>query len=339
MNLSHDLFVIAEVGVNHNGSVQIGKQLIDAAKDAGADAVKFQTFKAEDIATKRAKKADYQHGATPESESHLDMLRRLELSDHAHHTLVDHCNRHEITFLSSPFNEASADFLEELDVHLFKIPSGEVTNLPLLRHIACKGRPIILSTGMCNLGEVETALDSIFECGNRQVTLLHCVTEYPAPHDEINLRAMLTMKHAFGLPVGYSDHTEGIEVPIAAAALGARVIEKHLTLDRTMEGPDHRASIEPQEFQRMVSAMRHVQASLGDGIKRPATCELKNIDIARKSLVADAPIPKGDALTLSNITIKRPGHGISPADLDKALGRHTNRHLEVDEVVTWEVLS
>jgi N,N'-diacetyllegionaminate synthase len=281
------IFVIAEAGVNHNGSVDLARQLVEAARDAGADAVKFQTFRAEDLVVRGAQKAPYQRVTTDARESQFDMLKRLELDAPAHAELMAHCRRTGIVFLSSPFDERSADMLERLGVERFKLGSGELTNLPLIAHVAEKRKPVILSTGMATLDEVEAALDTFRRHGGTDVTLLHCVTEYPCPVEQVNLRAMLTLRAAFRVPVGYSDHTEGTDIAIAAAAIGAQVIEKHFTLDRHMEGPDHKASLEPAEFGRMVQAIRHVSLALGDGVKRPAACELPNMVIARKSDVTE----------------------------------------------------
>ena len=264
------VFIIAEAGVNHNGSLDLALSLIDAAKAAGADAVKFQTFRADNLATATAHKAAYQERSTSNEETQFQMLKRLELDAEAHHRLIEHCRVVGIQFLSSPFDIESADLLEQMDVSLYKIPSGEITNLPYLRHIGRKGKPVILSTGMSTLVEVEEGVQALRESGVKDITLLHCVTEYPAPFDEINLRAMHTLHTAFGLPVGYSDHTPGTEIAIAAVALGAVVIEKHFTLDRNLPGPDHAASLEPSELKQMVSAIRHVESALGDGIKVPA---------------------------------------------------------------------
>lgn len=332
------VFIIAEAGVNHNGSLAVARRLAEAAKEAGADAVKFQSFRAESLVSRGAAKATYQLRETDAAESQLDMLKRLELDAAAHAELMAHCRRIGIGFLSSPFDEESADLLERLGVERFKLGSGELTNLPLLAHVARKGKPMILSTGMATLGEVETALGSIRDHGGAVVTLLHCVTEYPAPAEQVNLRAMLTLGAAFGLPVGYSDHTEGAEMCIAAAALGARVIEKHLTLDRRMEGPDHRASLEADGFARMVRAVRRVRLALGNGIKRPAPCEEANIPIARKSIVAARAIMRGAVITRSDLAVKRPGHGVAPGDLERVIGRRAAVDLQPDEVVTWEAL-
>lgn len=330
--------VIAEAGVNHNGSLDLARALVDEAKRAGADFVKFQSFRTAALASKTAPKAAYQRKTTAARQSQYDMLRALELSPVAHRILFAYCRVKRIGFLSSPFDEQSADLLSRLGVSQFKIPSGEITNHGFLRHVALKRKPIILSTGMSTLGEVEDAVRVIKDAGNRRTTLLHCVTEYPAPYDQINLRAMLTLKTAFGLPVGYSDHTPGIEIALAAVALGAAVIEKHFTLDRTMEGPDHQASLEPAELTNMVRAIRNVEASLGDGRKAPAPAELRNLTVARKSLVAARAIRKGEAITRSKVVVKRPGTGIQPVDLEKVLGLRAATAIPADEVITWSKL-
>jgi N-acetylneuraminate synthase len=332
------VFVIAEAGVNHNGSLEIARRLVQQGAGIGADAVKFQTFRADRLVTPTAGKAGYQTETTNPNESQHAMLRRLELDEDAHRALLRECRSSRVRFLSSPFDEDSADLLEQLGVELFKIPSGELTNLPYLAHIARKGRPMILSTGMATLGEVEAALETIRAAGDPPVVLLHCVTEYPAPYAEINLRAIGTLRRAFGRPVGYSDHTPGIEVPVAAVAMGACVIEKHFTLDCAMEGPDHRASLDVAQFARMVAAIRNVSAALGDGIKRPTTSELRNRDVARKSLVTTRSLAKGERLDASAIAIRRPGTGIAPADLDKVIGRRLAVALESDQVLTWPVI-
>lgn len=333
------VFVIAEAGVNHNGSQQLAHKLVDAAKEAGADAVKFQTFRAEALVSRHAQKAAYQRRLTDPNESQLAMLKRLELDGAAHADLTAHCSRIGIEFMSSPFDEGSADLLESLPVTRFKVGSGELTNLPLLAHVARKGKPIILSTGMATLGEVEHALEICKAHGGTDITLLHCVTQYPTPADQVNLRAMRTLRTAFGLPVGYSDHTEGIEVSLAAVALGAQVIEKHFTLDRGMEGPDHKASLQPEEFADMTRAIRNIGLALGDGIKRPAACEIDNIPIARKSVVAARPIQKGTVIARADLIVKRPGYGIAPGDLEKIVGLRAATDLQLDEVITWEALA
>jgi N-acetylneuraminate synthase len=333
------VFVIAEAGVNHNGSLDLALQLVDAAKASGADAVKFQTFRANQIATRSAHKAPYQERTTANSESQFEMLRRLQLDAAAHRSLINHCRKIGIQFLSSPFDMQSVDLLASMDVPLYKVPSGEITNLPFLQHIAHKGRPVILSTGMSTLGEVEEALQVLLAAGATHLTLLHCVTEYPAPYAEVNLRAMQTLKSAFGLPVGYSDHTSGIEIAIAAVALGAEVIEKHFTLDRSLPGPDHSASLEPIELQQMVTAIRHVEAALGTGIKAPAPCELPNISVARKSVVAARTLPTGHQLAPGDLEIKRPGNGLAPKLLPTLIGRTLRATVAKDEIINWDHLA
>jgi N,N'-diacetyllegionaminate synthase len=332
-------FIIAEAGVNHNGSLDLALRLVDAAQASGADAVKFQTFRADQLATRSAHKAPYQERTTAGSESQFEMLQRLELDAAAHRRLIERCEEVGIQFLSSPFDTQSADLLATLDVPVFKVPSGEITNLPFLEHLARKGRPMILSTGMSMLGEVEEAVRVIEAAGVPRLTLLHCVTEYPAPYAEVNLRAMQTLKSAFGLPVGYSDHTPGIDIAIAAAALGAEVIEKHFTLDRALPGPDHAASLEPVELRQMVDAIRHVEAALGTGIKAPARCELPNISVARKSVVAARALPAGHQLTAVDLDIKRPGNGLAPKFLAVLVGRTLRSGIAKDEILSWDHLA
>lgn len=332
-------YIIAEAGVNHNGSLKIAKQMIDVAKNTGADAIKFQTFNAHKLVTKTAVKAAYQKNSTAKSESQYSMLQKLELSMRDHRIIKKHCEERRIHFISSAFDEQSVDMLDKLGVSLFKIPSGEITNIPYLKHIAMKGKPLIISTGMSTLAEVETTVETIYSAGNKNITLLHCVTEYPAPYNEINLQAMLTLKEAFQVPVGYSDHTPGIEVAIAAVALGAVVIEKHFTLSKDMEGPDHKASLEPHEFTDLVNSIRNVERALGNGRKVPAPCEIKNMYVARKSVVSVKEIKKGEPLSRKNITIKRPGNGIQPGDLDKILGRTVKATVQPDQIITWDKLS
>ena len=332
------VFVIAEAGVNHNGSLDVAKRLVEEARRAGADCVKFQTFSAQALTSRHARKAEYQQQNGEGDGTQFGMLKRLELTENDHRALLAHCLENQIAFLSSPFDERSADLLDDLGVPAFKVPSGEVTNHQFLRYLASKNKPIILSTGMSTLAEVSEAVDAITDSGESELFLLHCVTEYPAPMEEINLRAMLTLAGAFRLPVGFSDHTPGIEIAVAAVALGARIVEKHFTLSRGMPGPDHRASLEPQELATMVQAIRNVEKSLGDGVKKPAPCELKNIAVARKSLVATQDIRAGQRLTPENVTIKRPGHGIQPKDLDKVIGLRTNVDIEADDVITWDHL-
>ena len=333
------VFIIAEAGVNHNGSIDLALKLIDSARASGADAVKFQTFRADQLATRSAHKAAYQERTTTATESQFEMLQRLELDVDDHRRLIDYCRKVGIQFLSSPFDEQSADLLAEMDLPLYKIPSGEITNLPFLDHVARKGRPIILSTGMSTLGEIEEAVAVLRTAGNNRLTLLHCVTEYPAPYAEVNLRAMHTLRVAFGLPVGYSDHTPGYEISIAAVALGAEVIEKHFTVDRSLPGPDHATSLEPDELEQMVTAIRHVEVALGDGIKRPAQCELPNISVARKSVVASRSLIAGQRLTAEDLDIKRPGNGIAPRLKPMLIGRTLSADLEKDEVLRWDHLA
>jgi N,N'-diacetyllegionaminate synthase len=329
------VFIIAEAGVNHNGSLELAKKLVDAAADAGADAVKFQTFKANNLVSKSAHKAEYQKQTTAADETQHAMLAKLELDDAAHRAIIEHCKRRQILFLSTPFEIESADMLEGLGMPIYKIPSGEITNLPYLRHISRLGKEIILSTGMSDLQEVENALRVLESEGTprSKITVLHATTEYPCPIEDVNLKAMLTIQKAFGVKVGYSDHTNGIEVPIAAVALGACVIEKHFTLDCTMDGPDHKASLEPGELKAMVSAIRNIEQALGDGLKRPSPSELKNIPIARKSLVAICDINKGDLFSEKNLGTKRPGHGISPMRWDEVIGKRACRDFLLDELI------
>lgn len=329
------VFIIAEAGINHNGSLDLAKKLVDAAADAGADAVKFQTFKANNLVSKSAHKADYQKQTTAADETQHAMLAKLELDDAAHRAIIEHCKGRQILFLSTPFDIESADMLEDLGMSIYKIPSGEITNLPYLRHIGRLGKEIILSTGMSDLREVENALGVLESEGTPRpkIIVLHATTEYPCPMGDVNLKAMLTIQKAFGVKVGYSDHTNGIDVPIAAVALGACVIEKHFTLDRAMDGPDHKASLEPDELKNMVSSIRNIEQALGDGIKRPSPSELKNIPIARKSLVAICDIKKGDLFSVKNLGAKRPGHGISPMRWSELIGQPARRDFVVDELI------
>ncbi len=328
-------FIIAEAGVNHNGSVETAELLCDAAARAGADAIKFQSFRAELMTSRSAPKAEYQARATGREESHLEMIRKLELDPAAHAGLIGHCRKIGIDFISSPFDLESIDLLAELGLPVLKIPSGEITNLPYLRRIGNLGRRIILSTGMSDLEEVEKSLDVLVESGTprKKITILHCNTEYPSPYEDVNLRAMITMREALQVDVGYSDHTEGIEIALAAVALGASVIEKHFTLDRNMPGPDHKASIEPEELRRMVKAIRNVEKALGDGVKRPSASESKNRCIARKSMVALRAIRKGEVFTPENVTVKRPGTGISPMEWDRVMGNRAKRGFREDELI------
>jgi len=328
--------VIAEAGVNHNGDMALAKQLIAVAADAGADFVKFQTFIAENIVSQSAPKADYQKGTTDPEESQQEMIRKLELTRENHLELIGECRKHDIGFFSTAFDRDSINLLENIGALDFvKIPSGELTNLPYLRYLTRHGKPVLLSTGMATLGEIEAAIEAIENAGTprEKITVLHCTTEYPTPMDEVNLNAMVNMGKAFGVSVGYSDHTPGIEVPIAAVALGATVIEKHFTLDRSLPGPDHRASLEPDELKAMVSGIRNIEKAMGDGVKRPGPSELKNKPIARKSLVAACPIQAGEPFTEANLMAKRPGTGISPMRWDEIIGRQAPRNFAPDELI------
>ncbi|OQX78357.1 MAG: N-acetylneuraminate synthase [Bacteroidetes bacterium 4484_276] len=327
--------IIAEAGVNHNGSIELAKTMIDQAKNAGVDYIKFQTFKAEKLVSVHAAKADYQKTNTNSDETQFEMIKKLELDIDAHKGLIQYCNAKGIKFISTPFDLDSIDLLFDLGVELFKIGSGEITNYPYLKKIAQKGLPVILSTGMSNLSETEGALDTLLTNGlNRdQVTLLHANTEYPTPFDDVNLNAMLTLKEAFKVNVGYSDHTPGIEVPVAAVAMGATIIEKHFTLDKTMEGPDHKASLEPLELKDMVKSIRNIEKVMGDGLKLPSISEKKNIPIARKSIVASCKILTGEVFSEENITTKRPGTGISPMRWNEVLGRVAQREFKPDDLI------
>jgi N,N'-diacetyllegionaminate synthase len=331
-------FVIAEAGVNHNGDPALARALIDAAADSAADAVKFQTFRTSALTSRTAPKAAYQIEATGAGESQSEMLMRLELSAETLKTLQAHAVARGIIFFSTPFDEASADTLGTLGVPMFKIPSGEITNLPLLRHIATKSKPIILSTGMSTLDEVAAALTAIRDVADVPVAILHCLSAYPAPVGDVNLKAMDALRDRFGCPVGLSDHTLGLEIALAAVARGAVIVEKHLTLDKSLPGPDHRASLEPGEMAALVRGIRNVEAALGDGEKRPMPSELDTRRVARKSLVAARPIRAGEELVKDAVAVKRPGTGISPADLERALGRRVRRDLAADDVIEWTVL-
>ena len=327
--------IIAEAGVNHNGDLGIAKRLIDVAAEAGADLVKFQTFNADRLTTKYANKAEYQDKTTDENESQLEMLRRLELTYDMHKELIAYCEQCGIGFFSTGFDIKSIKLLVELGLKLFKIPSGEITNLPYLRHIASYGKPVIISTGMSTLNEIEAALKVLMKNGlkREKITVLHCNTEYPTPMCDVNLNAMCSIRDEFGVEVGYSDHTQGIEVAIAAVALGATVIEKHFTLDRQLPGPDQKASLEPNELKEMVKSIRNIEQAFGDGIKRPSPSEIKNISVARKSLVAVSNICKGDIFTEDNLGVKRPGTGISPMQWDEVIGKVALRNFSIDELI------
>lgn len=330
--------IIAEAGVNHNGSIELAKQLIQAAADAKADYVKFQAFKAKNLVSAGADMAGYQKSNTGQKEGkQLAMLQKLEMGMQEHKELHAYAKGLGIGFLSSPFDEESADELEALGMDLFKIPSGELINLPFLQHIGKKGMPVILSTGMATMGEIEIALNTLLDAGlsRDRISILHCNTEYPTPFEDVNLTAMNTMKMAFGTAVGYSDHTLGIEVPIAAVALGATIIEKHFTLDKTMQGPDHKASLEPNELALMVQSIRNIERSLGNGMKVPSPSEAKNKDIARKSIHLKKAMPAGSTLTPADFVMKRPGHGISPLDYMKVAGMVLNKDCGADHLLTW----
>jgi len=327
------VFIIAEAGVNHNGSFKTAKKMINVAADAGADAVKFQTFCAEELVTKLAPKAAYQVSLMDKRENQLDMIRKLVLPEHTYKQLLEYSRSRGVHFLSSPFDLKSVDFLVRLGIKTFKIPSGEITNLPYLRRIGSLRKSVIISTGMATLVEVRKAINILLEKGTKKdnIVALHCNTAYPTPFKDVNLRAMATMKKRLGVRVGYSDHTLGIEVAIAAVALGAEVIEKHFTLDRGMEGPDHKASLEPLELKNMVKFIRNVESSVGDGIKRPSASELKNKNVIRKSVVAARAIKKGEIFRRDNIAVKRPGTGISPMKWDNILGKSASRNFKKDE--------
>jgi len=327
--------IIAEAGVNHNGSMDLARQLIDAAAAAGADYVKFQTFKADKIASKFARKAAYQQRTTAADESQLQMLKKLELDEAAHHELIAYCRQLNIQFLSTPFDVDSIDLLRGLGIELGKIPSGEITNLPYLRKMAATFQQLVLSTGMADMQEIEAALKVITGQGfdKEKITVLHCNTEYPTPFEDVNLKAMHSIAQKFNVLVGYSDHTPGIEVPIAAVALGAVLIEKHFTIDRGLEGPDHKASLEPQELKQMIDSIRHIEKALGGVIKEPSPSEIKNKAIARKSIVAACKIRKGEKFTEENLATKRPGTGISPMQWDDLLGKAATRDFDEDELI------
>lgn len=327
------IFIIAEAGVNHNGDIEIAKKLVDAAVAAGADAVKFQTFKAETLVCRDAKKAEYQMETTDKDESQFAMLKRLELTPDMHEKLMDYCEQKRIMFLSTPFDLESLYYLVNCGLAIIKLPSGEITNYPLLREAARSGKKIILSSGMSTLDEVRNAMEVLRENGCRDLTVLHCNTEYPTPYKDVNLKAMCTMKEALKIPVGYSDHTPGIEAAVAAAALGAEVIEKHFTLDRNMEGPDHKASLEPNELAEMVRSIRNVESALGGGKKEPSDSEKKNIAIARKSIVARCDIRAGEIFTEENLTAKRPGGGLSPMLWNQVLNKQAKRDFAPDEMI------
>ena len=329
------VFIIAEAGVNHNGSIGLAKKLIDVAVEAGVNAIKFQTFKSENLVSKSATKAEYQKETTDREESQFDMLKKLELDIDTHKELIEYCNSKNIMFLSTPFDLDSIDMLSNLGLEIFKIPSGEITNLPYLEKIGSLNKKVILSTGMANLGEIEDALDILIYSGTAKenITILHANTMYPTPMEDVNLKAMLTIGRAFDIDYGYSDHTLGIEVPIASVALGATCIEKHFTLDKNMEGPDHKASLEPDELKAMVKAIRNIEIALGSSVKKPTKSEKPNMEVARKSIVAKKAIKKGKILTKENLAVKRPGSGISPMRWDEIIGTVTTKDYVEDELI------
>ena len=328
--MTNNTFIIAEAGVNHNGSVELAKKLIDVAKDCGCDAVKFQTFIAKNVVSKFAKKAQYQIENTNNDESQLAMIKKLELSFADFLELKNYCDIQKIIFMSTPFDLESIDFLASLKMTIFKIPSGEITNLPYLRKINSLKTKVILSTGMANLEEIANALKILQDC---EVSILHANTQYPTPMEDVNLNAMLTIKNKFNVEIGYSDHTQGIEIAIASVAIGAKIIEKHFTLDKKMAGPDHIASLEPEELKAMVNSIRNIEKAFGDGIKRPSKSEINNIEIARKSIVAKVKINKGEFFSEKNITTKRPALGISPMKWDEIIGSIAQKNYEEDELI------
>lgn len=325
--------IIAEAGVNHNGKLELAKELVDAAKTAGADIIKFQTFISKNVVSRNAKKAEYQKKNQKNDESQLEMVQKLELSFSEFIELDHYCKHKGIEFMSTAFDFDSIDFLDGLEMDKWKIPSGEITNLPYLMKIASLKKPVILSTGMSTMEDIESAIKVLKDNGTGELTVLHCTTEYPTPFEDVNLKAMNTIKDTFGVKIGYSDHTKGIEVPIAAVALGATVIEKHFTLDRNMEGPDHKASLEPDELKAMVDSIRHIELALGNGMKQPAESEKKNMAIARKSIIASKDIKAGEFFTEENLTVKRPGDGISPMRWFEVIGKTATRDFEEDELI------
>lgn len=327
------IYIIAEAGVNHNGKLDLALKLCDAAKDAGVDAVKFQTWKTENIVTASARQAAYQTANTGKKESQYDMLKNLELSYDHFRCIQDYCKKIGIDFLSTPDEEESLQFLVSLGLPFIKVGSGEVTNIPYLRKIGACKKPVILSTGMSTLAQVATAYDTLLKAGATEVSLLHCTTNYPCPMDEVNLQAMVTLRNAFKCKVGYSDHTMGTEIPVAAAALGAEIIEKHFTLDRTMDGPDHKASLEPAELKLMVQQIRNIEAALGDGIKKPNKSEAENAKVVQKSILAKHPIKKGETLTEENLTVKRAGAGIPASLWDAVVGCRAIKDYDIDEPI------
>lgn len=331
---NNNCFIIAEAGVNHNGNINIAKKLIDSAVESGVDAVKFQTFKSENLVVQNAPKAEYQKKTTGSGDQ-FQMLKSLELSLEEHIILKRYCEEKRILFMSTPFDFESVDLLEKLDTQLYKVSSGDLTNIPLLKYIAGLNKPMIVSTGMANLGEVEEAVEAIKKAGNNKISLLHCTSSYPAIYEDVNLNAMITLKNAFKLPVGYSDHTNGMEVSIAAVAMGAKIIEKHFTLDKNMEGPDHKASLNPQELKNMVIGIRNIEKAIGDGIKRCNRIEEKNKFVSRKSIVAKRIIKKGEIISLDVVDIKRPEGGILPKYIENIIGCIATNDIPKDSFIEW----
>ncbi len=329
------VFIIAEAGVNHNGSVELAKKLIDVASEAGANAVKFQTFKADALVNKSAKKAEYQKQTTNAVETQHEMLKRLELDVETHKELMAYCDAKKIMFLSTPFDHESIELLNDLGLGIFKIPSGEITNLPYLQHIGRLNKEVVLSTGMADIGEIEDALDILVMAGTEKdnITILHANTMYPTPMEDVNLKAMVTIGNTFDIAYGYSDHTLGVEVDIAAVAMGASVIEKHFTLDKKMEGPDHKASLSPDELKAMIAGIRNIELALGSSVKKPSNSEKPNIEIARKSLVAKKAIKEGELFSEDNLAVKRPGNGISPMRWGDVLGSYAKKSYQADELI------
>ncbi|AXH13461.1 N-acetylneuraminate synthase [Halarcobacter bivalviorum] len=329
------VFIIAEAGVNHNGKKELAKKLIDVASEAGADAVKFQTFKTENLVSKNAQKAEYQKQTTNKEESQFEMIKKLELDVDTHKELISYAQEKNIMFLSTPFDHDSIELLDDLGLEIFKIPSGEITNLPYLRQIGKLNKKVILSTGMADIGEIEDALDILISYGTKKenIIVLHANTEYPTPMEDVNLKAMVTIGNTFDIKFGYSDHTLGIEVPTAAVAMGAYCIEKHFTLDKTMEGPDHKASLEPDELKAMVRAIRNIEKALGSTLKKPSKSEAKNKEIVRKSIVAKTEIKVGEVFTEDKLAIKRPGNGISPMQWDEIIGTFAQKDYKEDELI------
>ncbi len=336
--MSNHTCIIAEAGVNHNGNMELAKKMVNMAKEAGADYIKFQTFVPNHLVSKYAEKAEYQKVNAGADQSQLEMLEKLALSFDEFRKLKKHCEDVGIGFISTPFDLESIDFLEDFNMDFWKIPSGEITNLPYLEKIGRTGRDVLISTGMSELGEIKEALNILTENGSGKITVLHCNTEYPTPFSDVNLKAMLQIRNETGLDIGYSDHTVGIEIPIAAVALGATVVEKHFTLDRSMEGPDHKASLGPEELKAMVRAIRNVEIGLGDGLKKRTDSEKKNLAIARKSIVAKHDIKRGDIFTEDNITVKRPGTGVSPMKWYELIGKISNQDYKEDEVLDQNVI-